>query len=101
MYLSKMSEHILYRSINYSCKEAAIFIPLQHWKNRQEAKELTSKIEVFPSDLRRIRHRFRNLYKNSAANLSFSFLTIENYSLRQTLQFVSGTTLLQHLAWRL
>jgi len=33
MYPSKMSEDFLYRSINYSCKKAAIFIPLLHWKN--------------------------------------------------------------------
>lgn len=64
MYPSEMSEDILYRSISYSDKEAAIFIPLRHRKNREEVKQLRTKWEIHHSDLRRIKHGFRKPYNN-------------------------------------
>ena len=101
MYPSKMVEDILYRSISYSDKETAIFIPLWHRKNQREAKELRTKWEVHHSDLRRINHGFRKPYNGRTANLPFPFLTIENDLLCKTLHLASAATLPQHLASKL
>lgn len=79
-YPCDVCEDRLYRSINSIDKRVAIFIPLTGWEIWLEPKYRRPECDVHHSDLRRRRHHFRKLCKNSPANLTFPFLATEKFS---------------------